>query len=84
MEKEKAGEVKDENIARMSAEQKNIRMKMMVEKYADAVQCLREERKKILKNITKEVKKIRETEIDEIAAEIEATKEKMMQECLKL
>ena len=74
-EKVKAGEVKDEKITKMSAKQKNIRMKLMNERDVEEVKHLREERKKIQKAITREVKFIREKEIDEIVNEIESTKD---------
>lgn len=50
-------------------------MKMMKEKDPSALQVLRVTRKKILKTMRKELKLIREKEIDEIANAIENAKD---------
>ena len=75
VEKEKPREVKDEKISKMSSEQRDIKMKMMKEKDPETLQQLKEGRKKIQKAIKKEIKLIREKEIDTIVSEIESTKD---------
>ena len=59
----------------MSEKQKDLRLRMMNEENAEKVQQLRAERKSILKSMTKEIKQIKEREIDEIVEEIEKTKD---------
>ena len=51
MKEENPRHVKDQNISKMSTDQKDIRMKMMKEKDQGKLQVLREKRKKILKTI---------------------------------
>jgi hypothetical protein len=62
-------------ITALSEKQKQLRMKMITEKDPDKLQQMRKERKRVLKEVVKEVKQTREREIDEICEEIEKTKD---------
>ena len=67
--------VKDCEIEKMSAEQREIHLEMMKEKDAGRVIQLRMERKRIARQIQKKLKQIRESEIDKIVGEIEELKD---------
>ena len=71
----KKGEIYNEEIKIMSQQQKDIRLRMSSEKDTKQLQQLREERSKIQRTMTKEIKLIREKEVDEIVEEIEKTKD---------
>ncbi len=72
---ERRDKVDDEEVRILSVEQKEIRLKQMNEKDAHKVQKWRTKRKEIMKRLKTKLKKIREAEIDEIADEVEKTKD---------
>ena len=74
-EKEESQATDDDDVKRLSLEQKEIRTKMMNEKKAEKVEQMRVERREKQRQIKQKLKEIREEEIDAIADEIEKVKD---------
>ena len=72
---QKKGEVKNEEIKRLSNQQKDVRMKMGNAKEAEELKRLRECRKRLMKELQQKLKIEREKEIDAMVKEIEQTKD---------
>ena len=67
--------VRNDEVEKMSKEQKNLRLEIENCKDQTKRQELKSRRKIILKNITKKIKEIKEKEIEEVLREVEKTKD---------
>ena len=73
--KEKKRQVMDRKAANMSKQQQKLRLQIENTTDINKINELKKERKRILKNITKRVKEIREKEIEDIIKEVEDAKD---------
>ena len=75
VEKVQNKQVEDEVVLKMSKAQKKIRLEIESQDDAEKIQKLKKDRKQILKNMEKRIKKVKGKEIDKLVREIENAKD---------
>ena len=73
--KQRREQLADKELLRMSTEQKEMRLKIEICTDEKKMRSMRKERNRILKNMTKRMKQVKEEQISQIVKEIESSKD---------